>query len=524
MPRPADLASVEPEVVEQALEVARRQRVALFVVAYNAEREIEQTLRRIPELLIPHLADLYVVDDSSQDATSNVARKLAVELPALNVYRTPYNQGYGGNQKLGYRYAIEKGYDVVVLLHGDGQYAPEVLPNMLAPFADSGVDAVFGSRMMVSGAARRGGMPVYKLAGNHILSWLQNRLLGTHLSEFHSGYRAYKVDTLAGLPFEHNTNDFHFDTEIIIQLLLAGRCIVEVPIPTYYGDEICRVNGLAYAWHCMESVLQSRANQLYLLYHPKFDVTGQTEPYRFKRAPTSLHQSVLTEPVKPGTRVVDLGAGRGEVGLGFHEQGARVVAVDRMQPPSPLPYPFLTCDLDLPFADAVVERLGGHADLVIALDVLEHMAHPERMLDQIRRLMVPGGRLLASTGNVAYLPLRLSLAAGQFNYGKRGILDLTHRRLFTLSSFARMLRGGGFRVDGRRGFGPPLVDMVGDSGALRLLDSLLARLARLRPSLFAYQYMLEATRLDEVGDLLARTVDAAAPDDPNHSGGSARRQ
>ena len=144
----------------------------------------------------------------------------------------PVNQGYGGNQKLGYHYAIEKGFDFVALLHGDGQYAPECLPRLLDPLRRGEADAVMGSRMLPGGGALKGGMPLYKFIGNKVLTWLENRLLRTDLSEFHSGYRVYSVEALRAIPFDRNSNDFHFDTEIIIQLQIAARTIREMPIPT----------------------------------------------------------------------------------------------------------------------------------------------------------------------------------------------------------------------------------------------------------------------------------------------------
>ena len=186
----------------------------------------------------------------------------------------PVNQGYGGNQKIGYHFALERGFDFVALVHGDGQYAPECLPDLVAPLREGRADAVFGSRMLEKGGARRGGMPLYKFVGNRILSWFQNRMLGTSLSEFHSGYRVYSVAALAKVPFELNTNDFHFDTEIIIQFVLSGLAIMELPIPTYYGDEICRVNGLKYAWDVTKAVLVARAQQLGLFYDRRFDCSA----------------------------------------------------------------------------------------------------------------------------------------------------------------------------------------------------------------------------------------------------------
>src|SRR5205807_9135355 len=127
------------------------------------------------------------------------------------------------------------------------------------------------------GAALKGGMPLYKYVGNKILTWIQNRVLRTSLSEFHSGYRLYSVAALQSLPFDRNTDDFHFDTEILIQHFRAGWRIKEVPIATYYGDEICNVNGLKYAFNVVKSSLVSRAQDFGILYDRKFDVNGRFE-------------------------------------------------------------------------------------------------------------------------------------------------------------------------------------------------------------------------------------------------------
>lgn len=506
-PPASDVEGLSADELARGLDVARTQRVAVFVVAYNAASHIRDTLRRIPPELLERLTSIYVIDDSSSDETISVARSLAEEIPMLEVFRTPYNQGYGGNQKLGYEYASRRGFDVVVLLHGDGQYAPEFLPRILAPFGDPETAAVFGSRMMVPGAARRGGMPLYKYLGNRILTVAENALLDADLSEFHSGYRAYRVSALERVPFQYNTDDFHFDTEIIIQLLAREMTIVEVPIPTYYGDEICHVEGIPYAAHCIGTVLRSRANRYHLVYHPKFDVFGGDE-YVFKEAPNTVHQHVLRRPWSDGARVLELGAGHGEVGRRLHDRGMEVVAVDLEKPDRDFPFPYVEADLDDPFADEAVETLGGKADSVVALDVIEHLTRPETSLGEIRRALKPGGTLVASTGNVAYVLVRAMLALGQFNYGTKGILDLTHTRLFTVRSFCRTLEGEGFRVDSVRGFGPPVQDMVGRSRLLRLIDGVAGWLARVWPKLFAYQILVEATRLDDVDTLLDRTLES----------------
>jgi glycosyltransferase involved in cell wall biosynthesis len=208
----------------------QRRRILVFVVAYEAESTLQKVLDRIPRTVFETFdAEILVIDDSSRDRTFEVgARWAAASRYPITVLFNQQNQGYGGNQKLGYQYALRNGFDFVVLLHGDGQYAPESIPDLLRPLVDGSADAVFGSRMLTRGAARRGGMPFYKFVGNKILTRLQNILLNSGLSEFHSGFRAYRLSALGRVPFQFNTNDFHFDTEIIIQLMLAGSRLVEV--------------------------------------------------------------------------------------------------------------------------------------------------------------------------------------------------------------------------------------------------------------------------------------------------------
>lgn len=190
----------------------RKPHVLIFVVAYEAESTLARVLDRIPAAVRALDVEVLVIDDSSRDRTFEVGLLKADSMNhKVTILYNSTNQGYGGNQKLGYTYALRQGFDFVVLLHGDGQYAPECMPTILAPLIEGTADAVFGSRMMVPGAARKGGMPLYKFVGNKILTWFQNRLLGTRLSEFHSGYRAYRVAALSRIPFEYNTNLFHFD-------------------------------------------------------------------------------------------------------------------------------------------------------------------------------------------------------------------------------------------------------------------------------------------------------------------------
>ena len=144
----------------------RKTRILIFVVAYEAESTLETVLARVPDSVFEHDTEVLVIDDSSRDRTFDVGvRSAQASRHRITVLYNPENQGYGGNQKLGYQYAIRHGFDIVVLLHGDGQYAPEAIPTLLAPILDGVADAVLGSRMLVAGVARKGGMPLYKFVG-----------------------------------------------------------------------------------------------------------------------------------------------------------------------------------------------------------------------------------------------------------------------------------------------------------------------------------------------------------------------
>src|SRR5262245_51404834 len=495
---------------ELALRTLERNRVAIFIVAYNAERHIKNVLRRIPAWVAERLAEIYVIDDHSTDGTFSVAEK--IEWPAhyapLRIYRTPYNQGYGGNQRLGFLYAIERGFDIVVLLHGDGQYAPEALPLILAGYA-SGADAVFGSRFINSLGAIKGGMPLYKWVGNRILTKIPNPILGAKMSEMHSGYRSYRTSVLAKIPFTRNSLGFDFDADVIVQLHAAGFRIAEVPIPTYYGDEICHVNGMQYAWQCVRTALKYRIMQLELFYDPKFDIRRQrSRVYTTKEALTSLHHFIRQLPLDPGSRLLDVGGGDGEDVCRAHaDRGVAVTGIDQDVDLADPQIKQFYVDLDQPWGR---QFEAVPYDTAISLDVLEHLKSPEEGAAEIFRYLKSGGKLYASTGNVAFLPVRLSLLLGWFNYGRRGILDMTHRRLFTVDSFRRMLKNAGFRIDRVIGFVPSLNDLAnGRSITFKIADRALARLARAWPRLFAYQILIECTSTDSPTDLMRQTFPPA---------------
>ena len=486
-----------------------RQRLLVFIVAYNAEKTIQQTLGRIPaRLLHDYDVEVLVIDDSSTDRTFDRGELLRRDetLPfALTVLFNPENQGYGGNQKIGFHYAIQRGFDFVALIHGDGQYAPECLLELITPLATDQADVVFGSRMMRKGEARRGGMPLYKFIGNRILTSVQNRLLRAHLSEWHSGYRVYSTAALSRIPFHLNSNVFHFDTEIIIQLLRAGLRIREIPIPTYYGDEISRVNGMVYAKDAVMACIKARAQDLSIFYDRKFDCrpAGTAgSPYRAKLDFESPH-TLARDRIAPHARVLDIGCAGGYLSEALRTRGCHTTGIDAV----PLGQmhsvdAFYLHDLNERPFPLDLEQF----DYAIMLDVIEHLGSPENFVDDFVAAASRNRdlRLVASTGNVAFIIVRLMLLLGQFNYGKRGILDLTHTRLFTFATFRRLFEQSGFEVLEMRGVPAPFPLAVGNGLLGRFFIGVNKVLIAISRSLFAYQIFAVVRPKPTLASLLER--------------------
>lgn len=197
--------------------------------AYQAEQTLRQTVVDLPGDSVDHIL---VVDDCSLDGTVDVARSLG-----LDVRTRSSNGGYGANQKTCYWEALRLGATVVVLLHPDYQYDPRAVPRLIAPIMAGEADMTFGSRFAERADPRRGGMPIYRYYGNRITTWIENRLLGTHFTETHSGMRAYSQAVLTGVPFENFSDDFLFDTQMLVAVHHGGFRIREVPIPTRYTRE-----------------------------------------------------------------------------------------------------------------------------------------------------------------------------------------------------------------------------------------------------------------------------------------------
>ena len=473
-----------------ALAAEGKHRIGILVVAYNAASTLAKVLDRIPEEIRSEIEEVIVSDDHSQDSTYLVGLgyKQLSDLP-ITLIRHPQNLGYGGNQKAGYELAIEHGLDVVVMLHGDGQYAPESLPDLLAPLLAGEADAVFGSRIMVKGAARKGGMPLYKYVGNRILSRFENTALGTNLSEFHSGYRAYSVSALKQIPFELNADGFNFDTQIIIQLHDAGMRIAEVPIPTYYGDEICYVDGLGYAADVTKDVVAYRLQKAGFGDGSRIALK---EEYELKPSEDSSHGRISTMlSSRPPSKILDLGCSSGLLAERLQSIGHHVTGVDVTEIPGveERVSAFYKTDLN----DGIPPEAGKGFDIVLAADVLEHLDDPASLMDQVKSVLSPDGTAIFCVPNIAHWYPRTRSTLGMFDYDQRGILDSTHLRFFTRRSIKKMIERQGYTIRRIEPVGLPL-DALGLEGTsshlLQLADHLLLGLW---PTMFGYQFIIEAT-------------------------------
>ncbi|HXV36227.1 MAG TPA: bifunctional glycosyltransferase/class I SAM-dependent methyltransferase [Myxococcota bacterium] len=513
-------------------------RLLIFVLSYDAERHIERVLEEIPpEFKNASNVQILLIDDASPDDTIGVARAYAMRTGLRNIrlLKNQINQGYGGNQKIGYTYAIRENFDVVVRLHAGDQFTPKVLQLLVEPFEkDLQVGCVLGARFGPRHSPLEGGMPLFKLVGDRILTATQNRLAGVRFSDWHTGYRAYSVRALSRIAFALDTNDFHFDTEILLQLIQSGSKFVEVDIPAHCGSGAWRAHGLRYAKNALKASAKFMLQKHQLFYDVRFhpdvamsDFEGEPpEPvYRDKLDSLSPHSMVCSAAswVPDGSTVLDVGSASGYVAEELtRRKSCRVTGVDVLPASQVSSRIFRYERIDL---EADEERLhalvdSGNFDVILMLDLIEHVAAPERFLLHLSsRPFRSAPKFIFSTGNVGFVVIRLMLLLGHFNYGRKGILDITHKRLFSVHTFRNLLEQTGFVTQREAYFPFPFRALGLSARTSRFLEKVNVLLIRIRPRLFSYQVMLEAIPLttpqatleESIRSEFGSRLDSAAP-------------
>ncbi len=249
-------------------QLANNKKVIAVLPAYNAARTLKETIDAIPKGWVD---EIVLVDDCSKDNTAEVARELG-----LRTIVHEHNKGYGGNQKTCYKEALRLGADIAVMIHPDFQYDPYYIPELIRPLAYGKADISMGSRMLIKRNARKGGMPWWKFVGNIFLTFIENLILGLGLSEYHTGFRAYTRRALETMPFEKNSDDFVFDSEIIVQARIAKLRIYETPIETKYFPEASMIGfwrSVKYGFAILSVMVKYILFRLHLLRPRQFEVT-----------------------------------------------------------------------------------------------------------------------------------------------------------------------------------------------------------------------------------------------------------
>ena len=474
-----------------------KKKLLVLIVAYNHEKFIKSVLDRIDDNLFKtYEVEVLINDDSSTDNTLNITKDYIKNNTDKKIKYTvlsnPVNQGYGGNQKIGFLYAIKNNFDFVALVHGDGQYAPEYLETLIKPLNDENTDAVFGSRMINKNGAIKGGMPFYKYIGNKILTFYQNKLFNKNFTEFHSGYRIYKVQSLKKIPYELNNNDHSFDNEIIIQLLIANLNIKELPIPTYYGDEISYVNGLRYAFQVFIANAKAKVQKYGIFYDRKYNFKSENyDNYKLKEKFDSPHKRAI-DRIKEGSYVLDIGCHSTKLAKILNDtKNCKITAIDKSEKleNSSFIEKYFSFDLDNGLPDLDYNKF----DYILLLDVIEHLKNPEEFMTKLKQKTEknPNLKIITSTGNVGFLIIRLMLLFGSFNYGHRGILDKTHTRLFTFSSFKNLMVQTGFNIKRISGVPAPIPLVIGNNVLSKFLLNINKFFILISKEIFAYQIYLE---------------------------------
>ncbi len=454
------------------------------IQAWCAQEKMEAVLLR------------FLVRDPAGNAFSHDAAANARHLVSLEC---PEPLGYGERVKLSFEYALRNGLDAVVVLDEALRYPLQVVQKLLRPIREGTADMVLA--VPTKETTGRACSPHFQVQpGARFVSRLLNSISHSRLSGWHCGFRAYRTQALKRLPFRYNAQGRRFNTEIIIQFLLLGLGVAEVAAPGYRHRSLGFGAKARFGLNMLRASALSILHRMNLFYQRQFDLVDDVAAYGLKLGYPSSHTEALAR-VPSGSRVLDIGCGNGALARILKARGCTVSGLDRHAPrdvPDLDGYARIDLDVSHHAFDAV-----GH-DVVLLLDVLEHLRRPDALLEYLR-LASPGlakPKLIISVPNVAFFIVRLRLFLGSFHYGKLGILDLTHTRLFTESSIKALLEQSGYRVNEVVGIPAPFPKALGPGVTGQALLKANGWLIRLSRKIFAYQLLLTASPRPTLDDLL----------------------
>lgn len=479
-------------------------KLLIYIVAHNAQDQLPALLDRIPQDVISKYdSEVLIIDDSSVDDTFKIAHQEETSNNkfSISVLHNPIKQGYGGNLKLSFEYAIKNNFDALILLHSNGIYAPEVMMDMVSPVFEDNAAMVIGSRVKSKGRKRK--IPTYKWLGNKILTSYQNRIHKTELTDFHSGYRAYSVEALKSIPFGTNNDGFVFDTQIIIQQIISGNPIVEVAIPIYSSQEMYLFNGFVYGLSGIKETLASKLHKLSIFYRREYDLTSPFEDYSLKLGYLSSH-SLAIDNTEAGCHVLDIGGGQGRIALELKKKGCKLTGIDMCTLKDKTIYEeFYQRNLDNFTIDFDITKF----DTLLLLDIIEHLSNPEEFLDMFRlEFGLSQPKIIMTTPNIAFIITRLQLMLGRFNYGKEGILDKTHKRLFTFKTLKKACQQCGYTIEKVKGIPAPFPKALGKNFLGMTLLNINRFFIFLSKAMFSYQIYVEIKPTPVVSALLKNTL------------------
>lgn len=481
----------------------------ILVLAFNAEKSIRNLLSELLPFVIENPQnEILIIDDASPDKTFEMATSWVSTTNAKNIhiFKNRIQHGYGANQKVGFRYSIDHGFSFIVIHQSHFSISPEIYKTLIAPFSiDNKIDGVLGfcegfsnddvfTRLIASG-----------------VNFLQDKLSKTNHLDWRSPLRAYRTSALTHIAFELNANKEQFDSEVVLQLINNKSIISSVPVDMSGKLRNSASLDVGTLFSHIKATLKFWLQKFHLFYdirfHPELVLLDKKENdhgfvYEEKFSSNSPHSAVCENQdlIRDGSSVLDLGCSTGYVANKLiQDKNCTVVGVDIL-PLSPskrtsFEYHELNFESDHEQLVKILEKQPY--DAILLLDVLEHLSFPELFLLRIYRAhLKKNPKVIVSTGNVAFVVVRLMLLLGQFNYGAKGILDITHKRLFSRRTFKNLLEQTGFTITKVRYFPFPFGALGFSGGIASIFEKINLVLIDIAPSLFSYQIMFETVPLE----------------------------